>query len=185
MDRGCYNCGDPSHQARDCPKKGTPTCYNCGAEGHAAMKDILLVTACSPLPLVVQEVAGVQAEIHTVAARLENVIVAVDKVTLHVTVLLVVKAASGVVSTVVVAVKPAIPAVALVICHGTAHRADLKNATIVANKVTCLEIVLPNQAPSASATNVRSNSSHSLLAKETLTTAAGKQPGHLQSACPN
>ncbi|RAH55559.1 hypothetical protein BO85DRAFT_74283 [Aspergillus piperis CBS 112811] len=28
--RGCFNCGDASHQARDCPKKGTPTCYNCG-----------------------------------------------------------------------------------------------------------------------------------------------------------
>ncbi|KAF5003352.1 hypothetical protein F66182_16145, partial [Fusarium sp. NRRL 66182] len=28
--RGCFNCGEPSHQARDCPKKGTPTCYNCG-----------------------------------------------------------------------------------------------------------------------------------------------------------
>ncbi|OCT45531.1 hypothetical protein CLCR_01736 [Cladophialophora carrionii] len=25
MDRGCYNCGDSSHQARDCPKKGNPT----------------------------------------------------------------------------------------------------------------------------------------------------------------
>ncbi|KAH0828465.1 zinc knuckle domain protein [Fonsecaea pedrosoi] len=36
MDRGCYNCGDSSHQARDCPKKGTPTCYNCGAEGHVS-----------------------------------------------------------------------------------------------------------------------------------------------------
>ncbi|KAI1614801.1 hypothetical protein EDD36DRAFT_431398 [Exophiala viscosa] len=36
MDRGCYNCGDSSHQARDCPKKGNPTCYNCGAEGHVS-----------------------------------------------------------------------------------------------------------------------------------------------------
>ncbi|KIX99190.1 uncharacterized protein Z520_04766 [Fonsecaea multimorphosa CBS 102226] len=36
MERGCYNCGDSSHQARDCPKKGTPTCYNCGAEGHVS-----------------------------------------------------------------------------------------------------------------------------------------------------
>lgn len=26
--------GDPSHQARDCPSKGTPTCYNCGNQGH-------------------------------------------------------------------------------------------------------------------------------------------------------
>ncbi|CAI7671017.1 unnamed protein product [Penicillium manginii] len=26
--------GDASHQAKDCPKKGTPTCYNCGGEGH-------------------------------------------------------------------------------------------------------------------------------------------------------
>ncbi|KAM0714037.1 hypothetical protein Q7P37_011001 [Cladosporium fusiforme] len=32
--RACYNCGDPSHQARDCPSKGTPTCYNCGNQGH-------------------------------------------------------------------------------------------------------------------------------------------------------
>ncbi|KAJ5584110.1 zinc knuckle domain-containing protein [Penicillium hispanicum] len=32
--RACYNCGDASHQAKDCPKKGTPTCYNCGGEGH-------------------------------------------------------------------------------------------------------------------------------------------------------
>ncbi|KAL4881519.1 hypothetical protein BJY04DRAFT_60671 [Aspergillus karnatakaensis] len=28
--RGCFNCGEATHQARDCPKKGTPTCYNCG-----------------------------------------------------------------------------------------------------------------------------------------------------------
>lgn len=28
--------GDASHQARDCPKKGTPTCYNCGGEGHVS-----------------------------------------------------------------------------------------------------------------------------------------------------
>ncbi|KAH8704278.1 hypothetical protein BGW36DRAFT_100440 [Talaromyces proteolyticus] len=34
--RGCFNCGDASHQARDCPKKGVPTCYNCGGQGHAA-----------------------------------------------------------------------------------------------------------------------------------------------------
>ncbi|CAF9912248.1 MAG: hypothetical protein ALECFALPRED_008013 [Alectoria fallacina] len=34
--RGCYNCGDSSHQARDCPKRGTPTCYNCGEEGHVS-----------------------------------------------------------------------------------------------------------------------------------------------------
>ena len=26
--------GDPSHQARECPSKGTPTCYNCGNQGH-------------------------------------------------------------------------------------------------------------------------------------------------------
>ncbi|KAF4313543.1 Zinc finger CCHC-type protein [Botryosphaeria dothidea] len=32
--RGCYNCGDTSHQARDCPTKGNPTCYNCGEQGH-------------------------------------------------------------------------------------------------------------------------------------------------------
>ena len=25
-----------SHQARDCPKHGTPTCYNCGEEGHVS-----------------------------------------------------------------------------------------------------------------------------------------------------
>ncbi|PYH33196.1 putative zinc knuckle domain protein (Byr3) [Aspergillus neoniger CBS 115656] len=34
--RGCFNCGDASHQARDCPKKGTPTCYNCGGQGHVS-----------------------------------------------------------------------------------------------------------------------------------------------------
>ncbi|KAI4239139.1 MAG: hypothetical protein L6R40_005572 [Gallowayella cf. fulva] len=38
--RGCYNFfhsgGDSSHQARDCPKRGTPTCYNCGEEGHVS-----------------------------------------------------------------------------------------------------------------------------------------------------
>ena len=28
--------GDGSHQARDCPKRGTPTCYNCGEEGHVS-----------------------------------------------------------------------------------------------------------------------------------------------------
>lgn len=28
--------GDSSHQARDCPKRGTPTCYNCGEEGHVS-----------------------------------------------------------------------------------------------------------------------------------------------------
>ena len=28
--------GDNSHQARDCPKRGTPTCYNCGEEGHVS-----------------------------------------------------------------------------------------------------------------------------------------------------
>ncbi|TKA56090.1 hypothetical protein B0A49_10839 [Cryomyces minteri] len=32
--RGCYNCGDTTHQARDCPTKGNPTCYNCGEQGH-------------------------------------------------------------------------------------------------------------------------------------------------------
>ena len=24
------------HEARDCPKRGTPTCYNCGEEGHVS-----------------------------------------------------------------------------------------------------------------------------------------------------
>ena len=28
--------GDASHQARECPKRGTPTCYNCGEEGHVS-----------------------------------------------------------------------------------------------------------------------------------------------------
>lgn len=28
--------GDSSHQARECPKRGTPTCYNCGEEGHVS-----------------------------------------------------------------------------------------------------------------------------------------------------
>ncbi|KAI7046194.1 hypothetical protein KC352_g46184, partial [Hortaea werneckii] len=34
--RGCYNCGDNTHQARDCPTKGNPTCYNCGQSGHVS-----------------------------------------------------------------------------------------------------------------------------------------------------
>lgn len=28
--------GDTSHQARDCPTKGSPTCYNCGESGHVS-----------------------------------------------------------------------------------------------------------------------------------------------------
>lgn len=31
-----YLGGDPSHQARECPTKGTPTCYNCGQQGHVS-----------------------------------------------------------------------------------------------------------------------------------------------------
>ncbi|KAH4178196.1 hypothetical protein HBI56_021940 [Parastagonospora nodorum] len=34
--RGCYNCGDSSHRAAECPTKGTPTCYNCGEKGHVS-----------------------------------------------------------------------------------------------------------------------------------------------------
>nr|POF14852.1 cellular nucleic acid-binding protein like [Quercus suber] len=30
----CYNCGDTTHQARDCPTKQAPSCYNCGQQGH-------------------------------------------------------------------------------------------------------------------------------------------------------
>ena len=26
--------GDTTHQARECPTKGSPTCYNCGQTGH-------------------------------------------------------------------------------------------------------------------------------------------------------
>ena len=28
--------GDVTHQARDCPTKGSPTCYNCGEQGHVS-----------------------------------------------------------------------------------------------------------------------------------------------------
>ncbi|RDH15292.1 hypothetical protein M752DRAFT_274269 [Aspergillus phoenicis ATCC 13157] len=45
--RGCFNCGDASHQARDCPKKGTPTCYNCGGMSP----DLVSSTLVSNLPI--------------------------------------------------------------------------------------------------------------------------------------
>ncbi|KAE8307675.1 hypothetical protein BDV41DRAFT_554130 [Aspergillus transmontanensis] len=41
--RGCFNCGDASHQARDCPKKGTPTCYNCGGMLYPASLHLHLI----------------------------------------------------------------------------------------------------------------------------------------------
>ncbi|KAK4947383.1 hypothetical protein LTR10_013751 [Elasticomyces elasticus] len=73
------------------------------------------------------------------------------------------------------------PAAVSVICHATALKAELRNATTVVNKVTCLAIAHPSQALSASATNVR-------MSIQTVVTYAkrnsGKQPGHLQSACP-
>ncbi|BFZ61004.1 hypothetical protein YB2330_002062 [Saitoella coloradoensis] len=33
-DEFVFEGGDPSHQARDCPKRGNPVCYNCNQEGH-------------------------------------------------------------------------------------------------------------------------------------------------------
>ncbi|BCS24761.1 putative zinc knuckle domain protein (Byr3) [Aspergillus puulaauensis] len=44
--RVCFNCGEATHQARDCPKKGTPTCYNCGGMQH-------FLSFIAPLPLVI------------------------------------------------------------------------------------------------------------------------------------
>ncbi|KAF8854769.1 hypothetical protein BDZ45DRAFT_676748 [Acephala macrosclerotiorum] len=41
--RGCYNCGDASHQARDCPTRGPAKCYNCGGEGHMSTSSYIAI----------------------------------------------------------------------------------------------------------------------------------------------
>ncbi|KAK5936995.1 hypothetical protein PMZ80_010744 [Knufia obscura] len=44
MDRGCFNCGEADHQARDCPKKTASTCYNCGRTWNSHKKGVQRLT---------------------------------------------------------------------------------------------------------------------------------------------
>ncbi|KAH0948670.1 hypothetical protein HN011_002464 [Eciton burchellii] len=37
--RNCFNCGQPNHISKDCPKRAqSPKCYKCDERGHIASK---------------------------------------------------------------------------------------------------------------------------------------------------